>query len=208
MELCERGSLSAHARRVGPRPGAEAARFAFEALAALDYAHSKGVVHRDIKPHNMLLDGDLRVKLTDFGIARILSQEGGNRLTGTGDTLGTLAYMSPEQRIDPRKAGPHADVYGVGATIYMLVSGRRPFDLAMASLDPTVLERVPAALRPIVRRATAHRAQDRYASARSMAVALAEAWSSLDPSGPLPSERMEVFSDEDDDPTLSPVEQG
>ena len=181
MELCQGGSLAHYLRRTGQRPAAEALAFVFQVLQGLAYAHSQGVVHRDVKPHNMLLTGD-QVKLTDFGIARTLTAESGNRITGTGDTLGTLAYMSPEQRVDPRKAGPTADIYGVGATLYILVTGRRPFDLAMVSLDPTVLERLPPALRPVVRRSTAHRPGDRYQTARAMATAVAEAWEAMVPS--------------------------
>ncbi len=196
MELAERGSLSAHLRRVGPRPSDESLRYVFEALAGLEYAHGRGVVHRDIKPHNMLLDGDLHIKLSDFGIARVLAQDAGPRITGTGDTLGTLAYMAPEQRLDPRRAGTPADIYGLGATLYILMTGGRPFDLAMASLDPSVLERLPPAVRPVVRRSTAHRAADRYPSARAMAEAVAEAWSSIDTASPTPDERMATF-DED-----------
>jgi serine/threonine protein kinase len=196
MELCEGGSLANFLRRSGQRPAAEALAYMFQVLQGLAYAHSQGVVHRDVKPHNMLLT-DRTVKLTDFGIARTLTADQGSRITGTGDTLGTLAYMSPEQRVDPRKAGPAADIYGVGATLYILVTGRRPFDLAMASLDPSVLQRLPTAVRPVVRRATAHRPADRYPTARSMAEAVAEAWESLMPGAPRAASLMEAFPNVD-----------
>ena len=202
MELCPGGSLAHYLRRQGQRPPAEALAYMLQVLQGLEYAHSNDVVHRDVKPHNMLLHGDA-VKLTDFGIARTLSSDQGSRITGTGDTLGTLAYMSPEQRVDPRKAGPTADIYGVGATLYILVTGRRPFDLAMASLDPTVLERLPAALRPVVRRSTAHRPSDRYTTAREMAEAVAEAWEQLDPGQVKAGSIMEAFPDASSETLIS-----
>jgi eukaryotic-like serine/threonine-protein kinase len=191
MELCPDGSVSERRRRERSRDPVEALDTVLQVLQGLGYAHNAGVVHRDIKPHNMLLTGGT-VKLTDFGIARVVDHESSSRITGTGDTLGTLAYMSPEQRIDARKAGPTADIYGVGATLYIMATGRRPFDLAMASLDPTVLERVDPRLRPLVRRSTAHRPNDRYPNALAMAVGVLEAWEQFDPSFPW-EQRLEDF---------------
>ncbi len=109
MELCTGGNLARYLRRFGQRESCEALGFMYQVLQGLHYAHDQGVVHRDVKPHNMLIEDDL-VKLTDFGIARTFAMEQSPRITGTGDTLGTLAYMSPEQRVDPRKAGPTADL--------------------------------------------------------------------------------------------------
>lgn len=193
MDVAEGGSLATYLRRYGPRPPQEAIVYAVQALRALDYAHAAGLVHRDIKPHNMLLDippdpeahawaslseHPQTVKLTDFGIARVVLQ-GGARLTGTGDTLGTLAYMSPEQRADPRHVGPASDLYGVTATLYILLTGRRPFELALARLDDHVLARVPVPLRPIIRLGAAHRPEDRYPDARAMADALETVWNEM-----------------------------
>lgn len=193
MELAPDGSLASFMRRTGRCQPGEALGFIYQVLQGLDHAHTAGVVHRDVKPHNMLLAGT-DIKLTDFGIARVLAASANARITGTGDTLGTLAYMSPEQRMDPRKAGPATDIYGVGATLYILVTGRRPFDLAMAALDPSVLERLPVPLRPIVRRATAHLPSDRYQTARDMALAICEAWERLDPDAVSADRRMEDFA--------------
>lgn len=195
MELGAGGSLSDYLRRFGARPVRESLGYVLQVLRGLDYAHASGVVHRDIKPHNMLLAVEpdperdaaatltaptQTVKLTDFGIARhIATAIDGPRLTGTGDTLGTLAYMSPEQRTDPRNVGPESDLYGVGATLYILLTGRRPFDLAMIDSDRSVMERLPPALRPLVRRATATRPQDRHPSARAMAEDVVAAWEAV-----------------------------
>ncbi len=205
MELAQ-ASLSTHVRRHGRMPPETAIKFMFQALRGLEYAHTAGVVHRDIKPHNMLLGVDeAGVKLTDFGIARVLAMSTDARVTGTGDTLGTLAYMSPEQRVDPRRAGPPADVYGIGATLYILVTGRRPFDLAMAAIDPTVMERLPIPLRSIVRKSTAHRPDDRYQTAKAMAVALLEAHQDLQPDAEPLAVDMADFGQAEDADTIIQV---
>jgi eukaryotic-like serine/threonine-protein kinase len=199
-------SLSTHVRRHGRMDPEDAIQHMFQALNGLEYAHTAGVVHRDIKPHNMLLGvNNDQVKLTDFGIARVLAMSTDARVTGTGDTLGTLAYMSPEQRVDPRRAGPPADVYGIGATLYILVTGRRPFDLAMSAIDPSVMERLPIPLRPIVRRSTAHRPDDRYQTAKAMAVALLEARHELVPSAAPLIEDMDEFGQATDAETILQV---
>ena len=205
MELATT-SLSTHVRRHGRMSPELAVKYMFQALRGLEYAHTAGVVHRDIKPHNMLLGIDEReLKLTDFGIARVLAMSTDARVTGTGDTLGTLAYMSPEQRVDPRRAGPPADVYGIGATLYILVTGRRPFDLAMSAIDPTVMERLPPPLRTVVRQSTAHRPDDRYQTAKSMASALLEAHHELCPDAPPLVDDMSDFGQAADADTIVQV---
>jgi len=205
MELAS-VSLSTHVRRHGRVVPEVAIKHMFQALNGLEYAHTAGVVHRDIKPHNMLLGPENKqVKLTDFGIARVLAMSTDARVTGTGDTLGTLAYMSPEQRVDPRRAGPTADVYGIGATLYILVTGRRPFDLAMSAIDPTVMERLPGPLRPIVRRSTAHRPDDRYQTAKSMAAALIDARRELIPGSEPLIDDMNEFGQASDAETILQV---
>ncbi len=205
MEMAEGGCLAHYLRRYGVRTPTESLVYVYQMLQGLEFAHRAGVVHRDVKPHNMLLtsrpdpeagrgDGCV-VKLTDFGIARVIAMTHGARITGTGDTLGTLAYMSPEQRVDPRNAGPEADIYGVGATLYILATGRRPFDLAMAAVDRSVMERLPSEVGPIVERSTAHSADDRYGSAAEMAGHVADALSRLEPDGRV-SARLRALCDD------------
>lgn len=182
MELAEGGSLAARLRQNGSLTVLEALEHVFGCLSGLEHAHTAGVVHRDVKPQNILLDAQGRVKLSDFGIARLLSDAHSMRITGTGDMLGTVAYMAPEQRMDPRGAGPRADLFSIGAMLYLMVTGRRPTELALAKIDPSVFESLPAPLRPIVRRATAHRVEGRYESARQMAEDVALAMKYTDPS--------------------------
>lgn len=181
MELAPGGSLHASLRKRGALQPRRALRYAFEALSALQHAHEAGVIHRDMKPHNILLSADDHVRLTDFGIARVLG-ESGLRITATGDMLGTIAYMAPEQRLDPRDVDGTADIFSIGATLYISLTGRRPMDLAMARIDASVMERVPNEARPVIRRAVAQRAEDRYQSAEAMAEDIAVALAAVDPS--------------------------
>jgi WD40 repeat protein/tetratricopeptide (TPR) repeat protein/tRNA A-37 threonylcarbamoyl transferase component Bud32 len=125
MEFVDGPSLAQHCGGL-PRPPDEAARLV-EALArAVGYAHRQGVVHRDIKPGNVLLTSAGVPKLTDFGLAKHLGA--GEGVTATGDVFGTPAYMAPEQALGHvREVGPAADVYALGATLYELLTGRPPF---------------------------------------------------------------------------------
>jgi len=124
MEHVAGESLSARLQREGALPLEEALRIAAETAEALDAAHSAGVVHRDIKPHNILLGPEGRVKVTDFGIARAMSSTGN---TETGTILGSMNYVSPEQaRGDV--VGPQSDIYSLGVTLFEMLTGRPPFD--------------------------------------------------------------------------------
>ncbi len=101
------------------------AQLGVQAADALHYAHQEGVVHRDIKPSNLLIDPDGRVHVTDFGLARI---QAGEDLTMTGDVVGTLRYMSPEQLAEDGFIDQRTDVYSLGLTLYELLTGRSAFD--------------------------------------------------------------------------------
>ncbi|MCO5166044.1 MAG: serine/threonine-protein kinase [Planctomycetes bacterium] len=124
MELVEGESLEALLAR-GPLPRRQAVALARDLALALAHAHERGVVHRDVKPGNVLVDRLGRPRLTDFGLARL----GPSELTRTGELLGTPSYMAPEQAGDSgRTHGPPTDVYGLGAVLYHLLVGRPPFD--------------------------------------------------------------------------------
>jgi serine/threonine protein kinase len=120
------GSTLARLAREGELSDREIAEVGADLCEALDHAHSRGVVHRDIKPQNVQVtegaEGDQRAKLMDFGIARLAD---GASLTAPGDVVGTLAYMSPEQA-EGRPAGPEADVYSLALTLYECWSGENP----------------------------------------------------------------------------------
>lgn len=150
-------------------------------LSALDYAHKQGIVHRDIKPANLLIEPGGRVKLTDFGVARI--QDSGEATRTQGSMVGTLKYMAPEQ-VQGQKIDSRADLFSVGVVLYQLLTDKRPFDgdndfsiihqiighhpPAPSSINP----RLPAALDAVVARALAKERDERFATARDFAVAL------------------------------------
>jgi eukaryotic-like serine/threonine-protein kinase len=159
----------------GAAPVNVAIEYARQILSALRFAHRHGIVHRDIKPHNVLVDGDGRVKVTDFGIARA----GTSQMTEAGSIVGTAQYLSPEQarggEIDPR-----SDLYSLGVVLYELLTGKTPFDgetpveiamkhLSNAPKPPSKLRSdVPPELDKIVLRALAKDPNDRYQSADEM----------------------------------------
>ena len=149
---------------------------------ALAYAHELGVVHRDIKPENILLSRG-QPFVTDFGIARAVSAAGGERLTVTGLTVGTPAYMSPEQALGETEVDARSDVYALGCVIYEVLSGSPPFSGATVqgliarrlAGPPPHLTTVPGAVDEVVRRSLATAPQDRFATAAALADALVEA---------------------------------
>ena len=133
----------------GPMPSAEAARLLRKICSAVAYAHEEGVVHRDLKPGNVLLDEDGEPHVTDFGLAKRIEVEA--ELTTTGQVLGTPSYMPPEQaQGDTGKIGPPSDVYALGAVLYAVLCGRPPFQAASA-LDTLrqVAEQEPISLRQL-----------------------------------------------------------
>jgi serine/threonine-protein kinase len=119
-------SLRARLGRERQLPVEDALRLSREVASALDYAHRQGVVHRDIKPENILLQ-DGAALVADFGIALAVHQAGGSRMTQTGMSLGTPAYMSPEQAMGEREIGARSDVYALGAMTYEMLAGEPPF---------------------------------------------------------------------------------
>ena len=140
-------SLRARLVREGQLPVDEALRLAREVASALDYAHRQGVVHRDIKPENTLLQ-DGAALVADFGIALAVEEAGGHRMTQTGMSLGTPAYMSPEQAMGERKIGPRSDVYALGAMTYEMLAGEPPFTgPSSQAIVAKVLTEQPPALR-------------------------------------------------------------
>ena len=122
MEYVEGETLADLLARRGRLPPAEAVELALQICSGLEHAHRAGLIHRDIKPQNLLIRGDGTVKITDFGIARSAH---GTRLTETGSVLGTAAYLAPEQAAG-EEVTPAADVYAVGVVLYELLAGRTP----------------------------------------------------------------------------------
>ncbi|MEU8585504.1 serine/threonine-protein kinase [Streptomyces sp. NPDC048664] len=123
MELVEGGSLADAVKEQGRIAPAEAARIGLWVLRALCAAHAAGVLHRDVKPGNVLLASDGRVLITDFGIAQV---EGDSTITRTGEIVGSVDYLAPE-RVRGHDPGPSSDLWALGATLYTAVEGRSPF---------------------------------------------------------------------------------
>jgi serine/threonine protein kinase len=126
-ELVEGGSLGARIEQCGRLPEAEAVRIITQVAQALHYAHLRNVVHRDVKPDNILVLPDGRAKLTDFGLAKDYNDDNQD-LTRQASGLGTPHFMAPEQFASAKTAGPRCDIYSLGATLYNAVTGRLPFD--------------------------------------------------------------------------------
>jgi Tol biopolymer transport system component/tRNA A-37 threonylcarbamoyl transferase component Bud32 len=184
MPLVEGESLRVKMSREKELSVEEAVRLASQVLAALDYAHRHGVVHRDIKPENVLLhDGTALV--ADFGIALAASRAGASRLTATGMSLGTPAYMSPEQAMGNREVDARSDIYSVAAMLYEMLVGDPPHvgSNAQAIVAKVLTEKpvplkahrdtVPSNVAAAIQKALNKRPADRFASAADFTKALA-----------------------------------
>ncbi|HST07546.1 MAG TPA: protein kinase, partial [Gemmatimonadaceae bacterium] len=183
MPFVEGETLRSRLARERRLPVDDALQLAREMADALDYAHRHGIVHRDVKPENVLLQGGHAV-VADFGIALALEQAGGARLTRTGITLGTPSYMAPEQAAGDRPIDARTDVYALGAVLHEMLAGESPFAAAYEDMrrkamhEPVVAlaarrADVSPSLDAAVRRAMAKEPDDRFPSAGAFATALA-----------------------------------
>jgi serine/threonine-protein kinase len=186
MALVHGESVGDRLRRTGAMPVDESRRILREVADALATAHANGVVHRDIKPDNILLDEQSgRAMVTDFGIARAASEEGGaSRLTATGAAIGTPAYMSPEQCVGDRDIDGRSDLYSLGAVAYQMLTGEPPFSgantpsvmMKQVTERPIPLRRrradVPEDLERIVMRLLEKDPADRFANGAALVDAL------------------------------------
>ena len=126
MEYIDGVDLSALVKRDGPLALKRAIDIVLRIAEALKYAHEQGVIHRDLKPHNVMIDDEERVRILDLGLASMVDSDGGG-LTMTGQFVGTPDYVAPEQAADAKRAGPAADVYALGCTFHMLLTGAPPY---------------------------------------------------------------------------------
>ena len=183
MELVEGGNLKERIQRAAPLADSEIRSLGAALAATLEYAHRRGIVHRDVKPQNVLLGDDGRPRLTDFGIAQAMASKG---LTRTGAVMGSVHYLAPEL-VRGRAALPQSDLYSLGVILYEMATGRVPFeadtDLAVALAH---VEELPAAprtlnahlgpdLERIILRSLAKSPDDRFASTGELASELRNA---------------------------------
>jgi serine/threonine protein kinase/Tol biopolymer transport system component len=202
MAFCDGETLKRKVER-GALPVAESIRIAAQIAAGLAAAHLKGIVHRDVKPANVIVAADGRLKIVDFGIAKLADQ---SRLTRDGTAVGTAGYMAPEQ-VRGEDVDPRTDVWALGVVLYEMVTGRTPFpgdndhdrirSILNRDPEPMAVLRpgVPAQLERIVTRALAKRVGDRYAHMEAMREALEGAAGSL--GAPVQAENL--------DPTLRAI---
>jgi tRNA A-37 threonylcarbamoyl transferase component Bud32 len=186
MEFVPGQSLAEALHKKGPLPVLNACVYVRQAALGLQHAHEQGMVHRDIKPQNLMLTPKGQVKILDFGLAKLVSEHGsGTGLTALNSYMGTPEYSAPEQATDARTADIRADIYSLGCTLYCLLAGRPPFReetavktiLAHLEKEPTPLPRlrpdVPAALWQVLARMLAKAPSRRYQKPAEVAQALA-----------------------------------
>lgn len=188
MERLRGETLARRLEARGPVPAGEVVEIAIQVLAALEAAHRKGVIHRDLKPDNIFLaeraSGTV-AKVLDFGISKATSlDDKPHHLTRTGMVMGTPYYMAPEQALGERNLDGRLDVWGMGVVLYEALSGRRPFvaknynallvQILTAEAEPLekVARGLPRGLSAVVHRALAKKREERYASARELGEAL------------------------------------
>ena len=190
MEYVEGETVAEVLRRRGSLPPEDAVEVAAQVCAGLAHAHAHGLVHRDVKPQNLLVARDGRVKIADFGVAR---GDDASKLTQAGTVLGTAAYLSPEQ-VAGAEVGPRSDLYSVGAVLYELLSGSTPYRFeslaglaAPRTAPPPLPPHVPPALAEVVARCLAPDPDDRPASAGELERDLRR---TLEPSSEAPTVRI------------------
>ena len=199
MGLVEGRSVAQRVRGAGPYAPADAVRVLVDVATALDYAHGRGVIHRDIKAENILVDdGHGRSMVTDFGIARVAESA---PMTATGTVLGTVHYMSPEQ-VRGESLDGRSDLYALGVLAFYMLSGRFPFehDAASAVLVAHVMSsapalrslapRVPQPLAEVVDRLLQRELSARYDTAAVTAAALQGALDAFESASPVPATRL------------------
>ena len=177
MELINGESLNVRLAREGALPARDAAKVAAEVAEALEHAHGQGIVHRDVKPSNILIGADGHARLADFGIAHSLAPAA-ERLTATGTVIGTMRYISPEQ-LHGGALGPRTDLYALGAVLFEMLTRQPPFGatspLALAEAQaagPPKMPGVDPALAQVTRSCLAADAENRPSDAGAVAQAL------------------------------------
>jgi eukaryotic-like serine/threonine-protein kinase len=184
MEFIRGESLKKRIDRLGPLPVPVALHITRQIGSALDHARSRQIIHRDVKPENILVNEEGLAKLTDFGLAKSITNSGRSGLTRPGEGMGTLPYMPPEQIEDALTADHRSDIYSLGATLYHMLTGKKPFsaksnmDFFMKILneDPAPISEVRQDVPPIVvnmvSKCMRKKREDRYQTAAELVNAI------------------------------------
>lgn len=167
MEFCEGGSVVDWIERFGPMPPQLATRVAIALCEGIADAHQRGIIHRDVKPQNLLIAGDGTCKVTDFGIAQVVES---TRVTMTGMVMGTVGYMAPEQHESAKHIDERADIYSAAATLFTLSKGVAATHLFMA--EDKDFDGIPVVLADVIRKGAQYRREHRHGSIREMIDAL------------------------------------
>ncbi len=175
MELAEGGCVIDWLARYGPMPPRLAVDVVVQICKGIRAAHAAGIVHRDIKPHNVLVNGKGICKVTDFGIAQMMDID---TLTKTGSVMGTWGYMAPEQRTDAKNIDERADVFAIGATLYTLLTYKTPTELYVAEDDDEVFEGIPPELLQVITTACRYKPAARYKDVKTLGMAVYKAGTS------------------------------
>ena len=174
MEFAEGGSVVDWVERYGPMPPRMAVEVALALCAGVGAAHEQGIIHRDVKPQNLLIATDGTCKVTDFGIAQVVED---TRVTMTGTVMGTIGYMAPEQHESAKHTDERADIYSVAATLFTVAKGEAATHLFMA--DDKDFEGLPESLVEVIRKGAQYRRDARYQSIPEMVAALEEIFDDL-----------------------------
>ncbi|HVJ80252.1 MAG TPA: protein kinase [Planctomycetia bacterium] len=193
MEFIDGGDLSKMVKQRGKLPLAEAFKYVIQAAEGLAFAHERGVIHRDVKPSNLVINKEGRVCILDLGLARY--EDDDNPLTHTGSVLGSVDYMSPEQAFDSKIADHRCDIYSLGCTLYYLLTASHVFE-ARAMMDKVLAHRekpapslkaarpeLPAKIDPVFKKMLAKDPAARHATMREAIAALADVAAEIPPTG-------------------------
>lgn len=185
MEYVEGMDTARLVHKFGPIPWKQAAEYARQTALGLAHAHAAGIVHRDIKPGNLLVDSSGQVKILDLGLVSAFDEKNDDSLTVDQDQLGTVDFIAPEQAVDSKSVDARADIYSLGATLYSIMSGRVLFPdkstaqklLLHQTTDPEAIDQLvkdcPAGLAAIIHQMLAKKPADRIQSATELAASLA-----------------------------------
>jgi len=185
MEIAEGGSLEPWVEMYGAMPQGMVLDVALQICDGVIAAHDHGIVHRDLKPGNVLVDAGGGCVVSDFGIAQIADA---THLTSTGVAMGTWLFMPPEQRLNAKEVDHRGDIFNLGVTLFVLLTGGPPPDLCLAAQKPELLAAIEAPFRDIVARCVRFLPEDRYPTTRALKADL------VDLIGRLPAEAMPPLS--------------